>query len=204
MATSEKEKAKGLRGRETRERVIRQAAPVFNKRGFAGCSMSELMDATGLQKGGIYRHFRSKQELALAAMKYTLDAADACRFGHLKAAGGSIEQLRQFVTHFVANRSPVAGGCPLLNASVDHDDGDPKLLEEAGRTLTTWLSRLTKIVRHGQSHGEIKGNVDAATFATSMLAALEGAVAMSRLAPKTGALKIVGKQLLDEIDRCVV
>src|SRR5579859_2524400 len=115
------------RGEVTRQRVIRQAAPVFNKRGYSGCSMSELMEATGLQKGGLYRHFGSKRELALAALKYSLGAAEAFRFGELDSRADSVAQLRQFVTHVATRRGPVEGGCPLLNSSVDHDDGDPAL-----------------------------------------------------------------------------
>jgi len=47
-------------------RIIEQAAALFNQQGYAGSSMSDLMRVTGLQKGGIYNHFRSKDELALA------------------------------------------------------------------------------------------------------------------------------------------
>ncbi|NEP19789.1 MAG: TetR/AcrR family transcriptional regulator, partial [Leptolyngbya sp. SIO4C1] len=50
----------------TRSHILRQAAIVFNRQGFAGTSMSDLMQATGLQKGGVYNHFKSKDELALA------------------------------------------------------------------------------------------------------------------------------------------
>ena len=40
------------KGQETRESIIRQAAELFNIRGYAGASMSELMALTGLKKGG--------------------------------------------------------------------------------------------------------------------------------------------------------
>ena len=52
------------KGERTRERIIRQAAPLFNQRGYEGSSINEIMAATALEKGDIYRHFRSKQELA--------------------------------------------------------------------------------------------------------------------------------------------
>jgi TetR/AcrR family transcriptional repressor of nem operon len=52
------------KGDETRERIIARAAPLFNQRGYAGAAMSDIMAATGLEKGGIYRHFGSKESLA--------------------------------------------------------------------------------------------------------------------------------------------
>ncbi len=60
------------RGEETRERIVATAAGVFNERGFAGASMADLMAATGLQKGGIYRHFESKEALALEAFDHAI------------------------------------------------------------------------------------------------------------------------------------
>ena len=49
------------KGEQTRQYIIRKAAPIFNQRGFNGAALSDLMKATGLEKGGIYRHFDSKE-----------------------------------------------------------------------------------------------------------------------------------------------
>ena len=68
------------KGRATRQRVIAQAAPVFNQHGFAGTTLSELMEATGLQKGGIYRHFAGKEQLALEAFDHAHEVAMRLRF----------------------------------------------------------------------------------------------------------------------------
>ena len=63
------------KGKETRARIIAEAASLFNQRGFEGGSLSQLMEATGLEKGGIYRHFSSKEELAAEAFDYAWKAA---------------------------------------------------------------------------------------------------------------------------------
>src|ERR1700678_1948300 len=68
------------KGEQTRRRIVEAAAPIFNKRGYEGASLSELMEATGLKKGGIYRHFSSKEELAAEAFDYTWEAAWKMRF----------------------------------------------------------------------------------------------------------------------------
>ena len=59
------------KAQETKTRIIEQAATLFNQQGYSGTSVSDLMRATGLQKGGIYNHFVSKDELALEALKDT-------------------------------------------------------------------------------------------------------------------------------------
>ena len=52
------------KGEQTRQEIIRKAAPIFNQKGYEGAALSDLMRATGLEKGGIYRHLESKEELA--------------------------------------------------------------------------------------------------------------------------------------------
>ena len=54
----------------TRQKIIKEAANIFNQNGYAGSSISDVMKATGLKKGGIYNHFASKDELAIAAFDY--------------------------------------------------------------------------------------------------------------------------------------
>ena len=63
------------KGEQRRRKIVEAAAPIFNKRGYEGSSLSELMEATGLKKGGIYRHFASKEELAAEAFDYTWETA---------------------------------------------------------------------------------------------------------------------------------
>ena len=62
----------GTKGMQTRQRIVELAAPVFNRQGYVGASMRDLVDATGLEKGGIYNHFGSKEQLALEAYDYAM------------------------------------------------------------------------------------------------------------------------------------
>lgn len=183
------------KGAATRHRVIQQTAPVFNTKGLSGSALSDLMEATGLQKGGLYRHFASKEELALEALNYSLELVEQARFGDLDPTAPGVDQLQTFARNFIERPSPLPGGCPILNTSVEHDDGNPSLRQAAQKAVLRWLSRLADIVRAGQSKGEIRRSVPPAELATMLLAALEGAVAISRLAPHAGARDAVGRQL---------
>ena len=61
------------KGELTRQRIIAEAAPIFNRRGYEGCSMQEILDATGLEKGGIYRHFDSKSSVLVDLFDRVID-----------------------------------------------------------------------------------------------------------------------------------
>ena len=60
------------KGEQTREVIVQRAARLFNEQGYYGASLSDIMRATGLEKGGIYNHFGSKEELALEAFDYAV------------------------------------------------------------------------------------------------------------------------------------
>ncbi|HET8924648.1 MAG TPA: TetR/AcrR family transcriptional regulator, partial [Candidatus Acidoferrum sp.] len=79
------------KGEQTRRKIVEAAAPIFNKRGYEGSSLSDLMDATGLKKGGIYRHFSNKEELAAEAFDYTWETARNARLLHVDEKANGIE-----------------------------------------------------------------------------------------------------------------
>lgn len=57
--------------RSTRERIVAEALRLFAERGYAATSVAEIEAASGLSPGagGLYRHFRSKEEVLTAAVR---------------------------------------------------------------------------------------------------------------------------------------
>ena len=177
------------KGELTRQRIVAAAAPMFNQRGFAGCSMQDVMEATGLEKGGLYRHFASKEELAAEAFKFALAEAVKIRTGDLEHIAGSVQKLHYIVERFVEAPSPMRGGCPLMNTAIDADDGNPALRELASEGIRTWKLRLVKLVEEGLRNGEIRKGTQPRRVANTVIAMLEGALMISRMEGSRQALK---------------
>jgi TetR/AcrR family transcriptional repressor of nem operon len=170
------------KGERTRQEIIRKAAPIFNQKGYDGAALSDLMRATGLEKGGIYRHFGSKQELAGDAFDYAWKLAMDRRFEGTELIPNTVDRLKQIVRNFRDRRTGVVpGGCPLLNTAIDSDDGNPKLRAKARRALGSWLGRMESIAETGRRRGEIRSDVDSGELATLIASTLEGSHMMSRL-----------------------
>ena len=183
------------KGEKTRRKIVEAAAPIFNKRGYEGSSLNDLMKATGLKKGGIYRHFSSKEELAAEAFDYTWEAAWNARLLHVDEKANGVEKLKQLIANFVEHRSPVAGGCPILNTATDADDGNTVLRTRVAKALRSWLSRLQTIVEQAKERGETRRGIDSKTVATIIVASLEGALMMSRLQRNDEALRQIQSHL---------
>jgi AcrR family transcriptional regulator len=183
------------RGEATRQRIIERAAPIFNQHGYAGTALSELMEATGLQKGGIYRHFSGKEELAEEAFRFAWANARRRRMEGVLAAASNTEKLRLLVRNFVRGPRTLAGGCPLMNTAVDADDTSPALLSLARKAFREWRGTIVKIIREGQRAGEFRRDVSAVSAATLMMGSLEGALLITRIEGNRTALHAAERQL---------
>jgi TetR/AcrR family transcriptional regulator, transcriptional repressor for nem operon len=189
------------KGEQTRQEIIRKAAPIFNQKGYEGAALSDLMRATGLEKGGIYRHFESKQELAGDAFDHAWKIAMDTRFEGTQEIPNAVDRLEQIVRNFRDRRAGlVPGGCPLLNTAVDSDDGNPQLRAKARRALRSWLERLQSIAEEGRRRGEVRSDVDSAKLATLIASTLEGSLMVSRLQRKEEPLDVACRHLEDYLE----
>ena len=184
------------KGEQTRQEIIRKAAPIFNQRGYEGAALSDLMRATGLEKGGIYRHFDSKQQLAGKAFDYAWKLAIDTRFEGTQDIPNTVDRLKLFVRNFRDRRAGlVPGGCPLLNTAIDSDDGNPQLRKKVRQALDYWLNRLQSIAEEGKQRGEIHSAIDSAELAMLIVSSLEGGLMVSRLQRRDDALDIACRHL---------
>jgi TetR/AcrR family transcriptional repressor of nem operon len=189
------------KGDQTRREIIQKAAPLFNQKGFEGTSLSDLMRATGLQKGGVYRHFSSKEELAGEAFDYAWQRAVEVRQDGIDEALGSVERLKKMIDNFVDLREGlVPGGCPLMNSAVEADDGNPVLRARAKSALRSWMARVSKAVARGIAEKEIDPRVDPQILAQLIISNLEGALLISRIENDRAPLNHARKHLREYID----
>ena len=188
------------KGELTRQRIVAAAAPIFNQRGYEGSSLADLMAATGLKKGGIYRHFSSKEELAAEAFDYTWQAAWETRMQQVDQTACPIRKLKQVIANFVELRPPIGGGCPILNTAADSDDGNPVLRARVAKALRSWTARIQTIVKEAIAAGETRVGVDPKNVATLVIATLEGGLMMSRIERNQDALRRVQEHLNHYID----
>lgn len=181
------------RGEQTKELILAKASRLFNEYGFSGASLSDVMKATGLQKGGLYNHFGSKEDLALEAFEYAVKQVTN-RFSQLLTGRNTaIERLEALLEGFQQyyDRPPVPGGCPIMNTAIDTDDSNPRLRERARQAMDQFLLDIAAIVRGGIRSNEFRADVDPVEVATILLTTFEGGLMMSKLHGNSSYLKSV-------------
>jgi len=167
----------------TKAHIIQQSAAVFNQQGYAGSSMADIMRATGLKKGGIYNHFASKDELALAAFDYAVSLITQRIWSAVRTERNAIARLDALVSAYLTyiDDPPIIGGCPILNTATETDDTDSPLRDRALAAMNSWRGLIIKIIEKGIKKGEIKPTVEADAIATIIICNIEGAMMMSKL-----------------------
>lgn len=171
-----------MKASKRRTAILASAAPIFNRRGFAGTSIADILEATELEKGGLYNHFRSKEELAVAAFEYAWNEVNRYFAGELHGAPTGARKLFAYVDAFerYGQRPIVDGGCPVANAALDADDALPFLQER----VRDAFGEMRSFVRHQMARavelGEFEPGIDLDSSADFTVAALEGALLLAR------------------------
>jgi AcrR family transcriptional regulator len=171
------------KGEQTRERILAHSAQLFNRQGYFGASLTDIMRETGLEKGGIYNHFSSKEQLALEAFDYAYKLIQQRMRQALAGKLNAIERLLAIVSVFQGEvvDPPVAGGCPILNTAIEADDANDMLRDRARAAMDDWRTTIHRIVNKGIERQEIRPTVDVDEVASILIATLEGAIMLSNL-----------------------
>ena len=191
-------------GQDTRKMIIEKSATLFNLQGYSGSSMSDIMDATGLQKGGIYRHFKNKDELALEAFNYSVEVLRETYRFVISGKKTAEEKLLAVLSIYlnIVEEPPVKGGCPLLNTAMDTDDTHPILNLRARGVMNEWLSFIQSILEEGIQSEEFKSDLDVKEVSIFLTSAFEGSVMMGKLYNDNDYVKKYYNQLKHYINYC--
>jgi AcrR family transcriptional regulator len=176
---------------DTRKKMLLSAAQVMRERGAAGVTIDEVLARSGAPRGSVYYHFpEGRNQILTEALRYSGDSItamidDASRWG-------ARALLREFVEFWerTLTEGDFNAGCPVVAAAIGSDDGDPKLSAEAGGILERWCTALTRAFTNDGFD-----DADAASLSVMSVAALEGAVVLSRSTRSTDPLHQVGEQL---------
>jgi TetR/AcrR family transcriptional regulator, transcriptional repressor for nem operon len=179
---------------KTKQYIIEKTAPVFSKKGFAGTSLSDLTEATGLTKGSIYGNFKNKDEVAVAAFEYNFRFILETLKAKVAEADTVIEKL-QVMVDFHRNtygKNYIEAGCPIANLAPEADDTHPELRESINKAIEKWDKGIQNLIKEGVQKGEIKKGVNSSAFASTMISLIEGGVMLSK---STGNLKYFNNSL---------
>jgi AcrR family transcriptional regulator len=171
------------RSERTRQFIIEAAAPLFNKKGYAGTSMADLTTATGLTKGSIYGNFKDKDDVAVNAFQHNIDLIFDFFSKELKAAGSTLDKLLAYPRGFRKIYPMILsyGGCPILNTGVEADDTHAMLRKMAVDVLAKWKKSIVVLIDKGIAEGDIDPTTHAQSAAEILISLMEGGSVLAKV-----------------------
>lgn len=179
----------------TKLRIIKEAAELFNSRGYSNTSISDIMQATDLKKGGIYNHFKSKEDLVRAAFNYCSHNTSKILLNRLSKEKSLLARLKVFVDLYsdLAQDIPIQGGNPLIKAAIECDNFEIRELVESAANFQLVLLR--KIINQGILAKEISSTTQVEQASIMILSLLQGMSLISEL--------YENKKYFDEVEKYV-
>ncbi|EKT4500165.1 TetR/AcrR family transcriptional regulator [Flavobacterium psychrophilum] len=176
----------------TKQFIIEKTAPIFNSKGYAGTSINDIMNATGLTKGSIYGNFENKDEVALAAFDYNFGAVVSHLKQKIEVRPKMIDKILVYPETYrnFLKLSFLEAGCPVLNTSTEADDTHPMLRKRAVNALKLWQLSIEKYIEIGIETKEIKADTNASDFSAILMSLIEGAVMQAKVTGNSKVLNI--------------
>lgn len=176
----------------TKQFIIEKTAPIFNSKGYAGTSMNDIMNATGLTKGSIYGNFENKDEVALAAFDHNFGAIVSYIRQKIEERPKMIDKILVYPETYrnFLKLSFLEAGCPVLNTSTEADDTHPMLRKRAVNALKLWKLSIERYIEIGIKTKEIKTSTNASEFSAILMSLIEGAVMQAKVTGNSTVLNI--------------
>jgi TetR/AcrR family transcriptional repressor of nem operon len=170
------------KGEMSREKILETACELFKTKGFTATTVTDLVGATGMQKGSIYFHFSGKEELAREVLGKTRED-----LGEFLSCALSGPDPGACLDHYLACTlekhlaTGFVGGCIIGNTALEMSDFHPEFSGAIDRIFDEWISRVATTVADAQKAGQIRDDLGSETLARQIIATIEGGIMMSRL-----------------------
>jgi TetR/AcrR family transcriptional regulator, transcriptional repressor for nem operon len=170
--------------------IIEKTAPLFNKKGYAGTSLNDMISVTGLTKGSIYGNFKNKDEVALASFDFNFQLVAAHIRKEMSMKKSVIDKLLVYPETYrnFSKLSFLHHGCPITNTSTEADDTHPLLREKAMRALIYWKNTVKRHLESGIQNNEIKSNINVHEVVAVFVSIIQGGVMQAKVLGKTDSL----------------
>lgn len=167
---------------KTRQYIIEKTAVLFNTKGYAGTSLSDITEATGLTKGSIYGNFENKDDVSKAVYLFNSIRLQAELDTYCNSQTSAYDKLMAMLDFHRYNwkNNFERGGCPLLNTAIEADDTMPALKEEVAKSFAGWAQKIMSIIESGKSNREFKATVSTEQHAYTFIMLIEGGILLSK------------------------
>ncbi|GMR13005.1 MAG: TetR/AcrR family transcriptional regulator [Gemmatimonadota bacterium] len=163
----------------TRALLVENAFHEIHAHGYAGASLDRILANSGVTKGALYHHFKSKADLLHAVIDDAIRPLVVQRWLEpLQESDDPIRSLSDSTRAFMGNCTPddLRCGCPLNNLAQELSGDDEAFRKHLDRIANDWRAGIRAAFERGQEAGTVREDVDPAAVASMVFAVYQGLI----------------------------
>src|SRR2546429_9704705 len=166
---------RSVRGEATRERILEASARAFDRRGYLGVNLNDVVQELGLTKGALYHFFPNKERLAAEIVRRSFAAWERLASRVLGEHDNLVDALIDMSYRVGRNYQNDS----FTRAAVRLQNERNLIRTELPEPFVGWIERVTQLLETAKARGQVRTSVDSAAAAQLMVSFFYGAQAVS-------------------------
>jgi TetR/AcrR family transcriptional repressor of nem operon len=166
------------KGDLTRQNIIEKSMQLFSVKGYYNTSIADIIQATGLTKGGLYGHFANKQEIWYAVYAECTRIWKSIVFQDVKDISDPLERLARVIENSMKNYlggGVFEGGCFLLTSLVDLAGQSASMSRHVLEGFQKFSALIRRWLEEAAQQGILREGLNPAEIGDFILISLNGA-----------------------------
>ena len=165
------------KGEVTRQRIIEKSMQLFSVQGYFNTSIAGIVKATGLTKGGLYGHFRNKEEIWYAVYNECVRIWRGVVFQGVRPISDPVERIERVLENRMKNylgAGVFEGGCFLFNALVELTGQSPAMSNHVLKGFKAFSALLRLWLEEAAQQGLLRDDLNLDGIANFLVISLNG------------------------------
>lgn len=182
--------------RKHKENLVHAAADLFRRQGYSATGLKQILETSGAPKGSLYHYFPDGKESLGAAAVTLAGKAGSKTLQDLKKEADSLAGFIALYCNLLAQwmeASEFRSGCPIATTVLETCPQSAAIKNAGAEVFENWIGII------GEAYGETGcSESEARAYAVACIAAIEGALIMSRASSSVEPLTIVRENLVSQ------
>jgi TetR/AcrR family transcriptional regulator, transcriptional repressor for nem operon len=164
---------------DLKERIVQESIKLFSLKGFLSTSIQDIMEEAQTSKGGLYNHFKSKDDIFFAVLSEARKIWRQKNLNGLDKIDKPVEKVKKLLENYrdryLKDKKTFPGGCLFVSLSVELDDLRPSFSQELNEGFSRLKAMIKRYLDQGKDSGELRADVDTVDVTEMIFAGMLGA-----------------------------
>jgi TetR/AcrR family transcriptional repressor of nem operon len=194
-----------------KEKIIQESSRLFSSKGFSSTSINEILAEVGASKGGLYNHFKTKEELFSAVLSESRKIWREKNLAGLDEIENPLDRIKKLLENYrdryLIGSGNLPGGCIFVRVSVESAElGNqwPHIADEINQGFDRFKSMIKGFLDQAIKTSQLKDSTNTEDVADIIFSGMLGASVMYGMDRSTGKLHRTIDSLIEYVGSLAV